>query len=60
MNQLAKRILDETVGDALKSKPLTKVVQGSGGGVARAKKMTEAQRIDAARLAATARWKKSN
>ena len=60
MNQLAKRILDEATGEVLKSGPLRKAIRGVDGGVARAQKMTEVQRIDAARLAATARWKKSS
>ena len=59
MNQLAKRILDEATGDAPKTEKLNKTARGSGGGKARAQKMTEAQLIDAARLAATVRWKKS-
>jgi hypothetical protein len=60
MNQLAKRILDEATGDAPKTELPAKAVRGAGGGKARAQKMTDAQRIDAARLAATIRWKKSS
>jgi len=60
MNQLAKRILDEATGEAPRTEKPTKTARGSGGGKARARKMTEAQLIDAARLAATVRWKKSS
>ena len=60
MNQLAKAILDEATGEAPKTEPQPKeAAKGSTGGKARAQKMTDAQRIDAARLAATARWKKA-
>ena len=60
MNQLAKRILDEVTGETPKTEKPAKTDRGSGGGKARAQKMTEAQLIDAARLAATVRWKKSS
>lgn len=61
MNQLAKRILDEATGDASRTEPpRIKTTKGSTGGKARALKMTDVQRIDAARLAATARWKKTD
>jgi hypothetical protein len=58
INQLAKRILDEATGETPRTEKPPKTTRGSGGGKARAQKMTEAQLIDAARLAATARWKK--
>jgi hypothetical protein len=68
MNQLAKRIVDEAVGDEPVTLPLdsndhaaTEVERrgGSKGGIARAAKLTKEQRIDAARAAANARWKKA-
>jgi hypothetical protein len=68
LNQLAKRIVDEATG----AEPITpppkeknKVAQELGrlgrskGGTARASKLTPEQKIDAARLAANARWKKT-
>jgi hypothetical protein len=59
VNQVAKAILDEASGNAPKTERPNKAVRGAAGGKARAEKMTEVQRIDAARLAATGRWKKT-
>jgi hypothetical protein len=59
INQVAKTILDEASGKTPKTKLPQKALRGAGGGKARANKLTELQRIDAARLAATARWKKT-
>lgn len=63
LNQLAKRILDESVGDEpIEPTPEVKnqaaVDKGRLGGVARHAKLTPEQKIDLARLAANARWKK--
>lgn len=63
LNQLAKRILDEAVGDEpIEPKPAEKnqatTAKGRLGGVARHAKLTPEQKIDLARLAANARWKK--
>jgi hypothetical protein len=64
-NQLAKLIVDiaagDTVDDVSPKKKATSVRGRSGGlkgGKARARGLTEAERIDIARLAAQARWKK--
>lgn len=67
MNQLAKRIVDEAVGD----EPITppppeknqaavekKRLDGLKGGAARANKLTAEQRSEIARLAASVRWHK--
>lgn len=66
MNQLAKRIVDEATGEAEKRLPPPEKNQaaverrgGAKGGIARAAKLTPEQRIDAARAAANARWKKT-
>lgn len=65
-NQLAKMIADISTGeikDAVsESKKDTKTQGRPGGlkgGTARAKTLTPEQRTDIARVAATARWKKS-
>jgi hypothetical protein len=64
-NQLAKLIVDIATGDAEDSvspKKRAASVRGRSGGLkggkARAKKLTDAERADIARTAATARWKK--
>ncbi len=62
-NQLAKAIVDLATGEG--PTPDGKTIirarkAGAVGGVARAKAMTAADRSDIARLAATARWKKSD
>lgn len=69
VNQIAKRILDEALGDAPKTEPppvkneaavaLGKL-GGKKGGAARAVALTPEQRSEIARLAASARWKKSS
>ena len=58
LNQIAKSIVDQVTGETEK---LLEAPDGrSAGGIARAKKQTKEERIDLARLAATARWKKAN
>jgi hypothetical protein len=66
MNQLAKRIVDEATGaepitppPAQKNQSAVERRGGAKGGIARAAKLTPEQRIDAARTAANARWKKA-
>lgn len=63
LSELAKRIVDEAVGDApIEPTPGEKnqaaTIKGRLGGVARHAKLTPDQKIDLARLAANARWKK--
>jgi hypothetical protein len=69
-NQLAKSIVDLTTGEAeeeapedLKGKDPAAVALGRKGGLkggkARADKLTKEQRSEIARIAASARWKKS-
>jgi hypothetical protein len=64
-NQLAKLIVDISTGEAedaaseAKKSPPAKRASGLAGGRARAKKLTVEQRADIARVAASARWKKS-
>ena len=59
-NQLAKSIVDLAVGDAEDKKPLESARKGGlKGGKARAKALTPKERTDIAKIAATARWKKS-
>jgi hypothetical protein len=64
-NQLAKLIVDIAVGEApdeVSQKKRATSVRGRSGGLkvgkARAKSLTDAERADIARIAATARWKK--
>lgn len=68
LNQLAKSIVDQATGDVAKEEPQPEKNQaavalgrlgGLKGGAARASKLTPAQRSEIARLAASARWKKS-
>lgn len=65
--QLAKLIGDIATGEAediisekKKQPPYRGRPGGLKGGTARAKKLTPEQRTDIARIAASARWKKSN
>ena len=67
MSQLAKRILDEAIGDEPKTEPPPEKNQaavdagtlgGKKGGAARAAKLTPEQRSEIARTAAGVRWKK--
>jgi hypothetical protein len=58
LNELAFSILQQATGEV--EKPPAKVDGRAAGGLARAKKQTKEERIDLARLAATARWKKAN
>ena len=62
-NQLAKMIVDIASGEAgdPEEKPFARRASAAGlkGGPARAAKLTSDQRVDIARLAAEARWKKS-
>src|SRR5438874_975478 len=60
-NQLAKRIVDISVGevsDVESKKAASGRAGGLKGGKARAKRLTHEERVDIARLAAEARWKK--
>jgi hypothetical protein len=70
-NQLAKSIVDLTTGDAEDKQTIEDSAKdpaavalgrkgGLKGGKARAKSLTPEQRSEIARIAATARWKKSN
>lgn len=72
-NQLAKLIVDIATGEAEDQAPPTPEEEGKNqhavalgrlggkkGGKARAEALTPDQRADIARLAATARWKKSD
>jgi hypothetical protein len=62
--QLAKQVFDIAIGEAddtvseSKRHPSPKRAGGLKGGKARAKQLTPEQRIDIARIAAKARWKK--
>ena len=64
-NQLAKMIVDISTGEVedvtteKKKTPPARRAGGRAGGQARAKKLTPEQRTDIARVAASARWKKS-
>lgn len=69
LNQLAKRILDEATGEEpIESTPEEKQqsavkkgrLGGLKGGAARAEKLTPEERSEIAKLAAQARWKKSD
>jgi hypothetical protein len=69
LNQLAKRLVDEAVGDepieptpAKKNQAATTKgrLGGLKGGTARAEKLTAEQRSEIAKLAAQTRWKKSD
>lgn len=62
-NQLGKLIVDISVGEVEEGHdPVVEEAQrlGSRGGHARAAKLTPEQRSEAARLAASARWKKGD
>jgi hypothetical protein len=68
LNQLAKRILDESTGDAPKTKARPAknaaavalgALGGKKGGAARAAKLTPEQRSEIAKKAAAERWKKT-
>ena len=62
--QLAKQVFDIAIGESedsvseSKRHPSKRRAGGLKGGKARAKKLTSAKRIEIARLAAEARWKK--
>lgn len=62
-NQLAKSIIDDVTGDASSVDAVTKNnrkhVGGKKGGKARATALTPEDRVDIARTAAMARWKKA-
>jgi hypothetical protein len=65
-NQLAKLILDISVGEVEDTVSVVKRLGkrkgrpgGLKGGKVRAKRLTPEERTDIARIAATARWKKS-
>lgn len=59
MNQWAKRMVDLATGQA-EERPVSAERSGAGakGGRARASHLTPAQRAEAAKLAAQARWRK--
>jgi hypothetical protein len=62
-NQLAKLILDIATGevaDDMKAEPKRGRAGGLRGGKVRAKRLTPKRRAEIAKLAAEARWKKSN
>lgn len=59
-NQLAKSIIDIATGQTEEA-PLPsfkKVASGSKGGANRAARLTPAERVEAAKLAAQARWRR--
>jgi len=69
---VARRVVEQAIGEHLDGTPLEDPnagknpaavalgkLGGAKGGKARAKKLTKEQRVDIARTAATARWKKS-
>ncbi len=60
-NQLAKLIVDIATGDVddTDSRDKAAVARGVKGGPARAKKLSQEQRSEIARIAAAARWKKA-
>lgn len=58
LNQSAFAIVQQTTGEA--EKPPAKTDKRAAGGLARSKNQSKDERIDLARLAATARWKKNN
>jgi len=57
INQTAFSIMQQATGEV--AKPPAKVDGRSAGGISRALKQSSDERIDLARIAATARWKKS-
>lgn len=57
LNQLAKRIVDEVTDESTAPALKTRVGRAAGG-KARAESLSKDERIDLARLAANARWKK--
>jgi hypothetical protein len=57
INQTAFSIMQQATGEV--EKPPAKVDGRAAGGLARAKNQTKEDRIDLARLASLARWKKS-
>jgi hypothetical protein len=65
-NQLAKMIVDIATGEAKdtvsdsKRHPSKRRVGGLKGGKSRAKRLTQEERHDIAKLAARARWKKQD
>ena len=68
MNQLAKRIVDLSVGEETEEQPVEREknphavalgrLGGQRGGKARAERMTPAKRSEIARVAARSRWEK--
>jgi hypothetical protein len=68
MNQLAKRIVDLSVGEAIEEQPIEREknphavalgrLGGQRGGKARAERLAPAKRSEIARSAARSRWKK--
>lgn len=61
LNQLAKLVIDIATGEATDKVPLESARMGGlRGSKARAKALTPEQRSEIARVAASARWKKSD
>jgi hypothetical protein len=68
MNQLARRIVDLSVGDAIEEEPIEREknphavalgrLGGQRGGKARAERLAPAKRSEIARVAARSRWNK--
>ena len=68
MNQLAKRIVDLSVGEATEEEPAQREknphavalgrLGGQRGGKARAEQLSREKRVEIARIAAQSRWKK--
>lgn len=69
MNQLAKRIVDLSVGEEIEDQPIEREknphavalgrLGGQRGGKARAERLTPAKRSEIARAAAKSRWNKN-
>lgn len=63
INQLAKAVVDVATGEASDDESVTVVRArkgGKAGGAARAKSLSSKKRSEIARIAAAARWKKSD
>jgi len=60
MGDIATGEVEDVISEKKKNPPSRGRQGGLKGGTARAKKLTPEQRTDVARIAAAARWKKSN
>ena len=62
-NQLAKFVVDMATGEIAEKEATSKVIRaskaGQKGGPARARSLTDEQRTEIAKAAASARWKKT-